>query len=896
MRWRADARTRRWWAGARTGLLVLLAAATTPSARAAGTVLDRAPSIAPGTVPAAADDPLTLARQRWREGDATGTVTALTPWLESRHGPWGRVRTAGMLLLGTAHMQLSHDNLASTWFYRVRRTDDPLAPWGAWYEAVVDHNRGRHQVAINECTAYRERFPEGLHADECLVLIGEAQAALGRSRQAVASLGAWLDLHPDSPRAEEIELAKARAVAVSRPQQGIAMLQDLVLTHTFPSTAVGAQQALDALAAQGFDTTLPDDLGSRMRLAESLRRSGKLTEAWELFSALSAEGDRVGPDGAPLNPSLQAWVDDNEDRFAWGTRQFDVFAGKLRPTYDASPGRRLGWRIFRAYARGGMWQEASDWGAAMLDAWGGRSQRVQVAWAFLHAGRFTEARARFAEIGEGGGRTGADARFYAAFAALRDGQLEVAIDELGAIADRGGDRAAAAAWWGARGLAARGDWRTARQWERRSHELDETGWYRLLSDDLRWRATGAAPPPVPPDATTATDAWLVRDGRWHGHRPPPALAVVEATDTDAAWVAGGPTAPDDLQPVAGAAGWAALRWDNRRLAADTAADSATLDAPSQAAAASTAFIGLPLGHERIDADVGSCSWYDPGDATDVFERLQVSHGDLLPDLDAAYDLALAGQAVDAGRILRAAWERWDAAEGRADPDSLRLREIRLDDWRQMVIFARQPHLTYRLCSGLPRYADNDADELAAWKLSYPLVHAPELWEHAARYGVDPLLVMAIMRQESTYQPTVVSHAGAIGLVQVMPRTGAKVAALLGEGSYSPRDLEDPSTNLRYGTYYLSLLLDRFGGAFPLAVASYNGGPHNMSRWLRPSLDRGDTVDLAAFVEQIEFSESRDYVKRVSGFYDTYVRLYGPRGARVVLPATVDRDDASVVDF
>ncbi|RME27536.1 MAG: hypothetical protein D6798_04325 [Deltaproteobacteria bacterium] len=897
----------RWWADRRAGLaLLLLALGWTPPAWPAGTVLDRAPSIAPGRVPDTAADPLELARQRWREGDAPGTVTALTPWLESRRGPWGRRRTAGMLLLGVAHMQLGHDNLASTWFYRVRRTEDPLAPWGAWYEALVDHRRGRHQVAIQECTAYRERFPDGPHADECLVLIGEAQAALGRSRAAVASLSAWLELHPDSPRAEEIELAKARAVAASDPERGIALLQRLVLQHTFPSTEIGAREALDELAAQGYDTTLPDDVTSRMLRAESLRRSGRLGEAWELFSVLAEEAERTGPDGQPIDPALRAWVDDNEDRFAWGTRRFDVFAANLRPTYEAAPDRRLGWRIFRAYARGGMWDEAADWGAAMLDTWGGRSQRQQVAWAFLHAGRFAEARDRFQELGRSGGRTGSEARFYAAFAALRDGRLEVAIDELGAIADEGGERAAAAAWWGARGLAARGDWKAARQWERRAWELDETGWYRLLSDELAWRAAGSPPPPVPPEATTATDAWLVRDGRWHGHHPASPVAATAAPGPASGaeahgWVAGGPRQPSRLlAPATTAEGWRRLRWEGR-LVAGTGTDAGDGEAPPTASStalspAPSAVIDLPLGHEVVDDHVDACTWYDPAEAADIFQRLERTHGDLLPGLAAAYDLARAGQAVDAGRILRAAWERWDDARGRSDPDSLRLQQIRLDDWRQMAIFARQPHLTYRLCSGLPRYADNDADELAAWKLSYPLVHAPELWEQAARYDVDPLLVMAIMRQESTYQPTVVSHAGAIGLVQIMPATGARVAALLGEGRYSPRDLEDPATNLRYGVYYLSLLIQRFGGAFPLAVASYNGGPHNVSRWLRPWLAEGSPVDLASFVEQIEYRESRDYVKRVTGFYDTYVRLYGPRGARVRLPLEVDHDDPDIVDF
>jgi len=132
-------------------------------------------------------------------------------------------------------------------------------------------------------------------------------------------------------------------------------------------------------------------------------------------------------------------------------------------------------------------------------------------------------------------------------------------------------------------------------------------------------------------------------------------------------------------------------------------------------------------------------------------------------------------------------------------------------------------------------------------------------------------------------------------VQVLPSTGAKVAALLGETRYTPGDLEVPDTNLRYGIYYMSLLLQRFDGVYPLAVASYNGGPHNVSRWLKAFPDGAD-VDL--FVEHIPVKETRDYVKKVSGHYARYASIYGPGGqpAEVVVPKRTLGDHPEVVDF
>ncbi|NOY25250.1 MAG: lytic transglycosylase domain-containing protein [Oligoflexia bacterium] len=305
---------------------------------------------------------------------------------------------------------------------------------------------------------------------------------------------------------------------------------------------------------------------------------------------------------------------------------------------------------------------------------------------------------------------------------------------------------------------------------------------------------------------------------------------------------------------------------------------------------------LPVSQEHLPDGYLASVWYDPVSADKTFSRVSEDLADVLPEFPAAYDLARAGLTVDAGRILRDAFDAWDAAAGLSDPLSLRLRTIQVSNWREITIFARQPNLSYRLCIGLVRKAATQDDALAAARLAYPVVHLPELWRHGQAYDVDPFLVMAIMRQESRYQDTVLSHAGAIGLLQVMPRTGAKVAALLGQGQYSPAALEIPATNLRYGTYYLSLLLQRFGGSFPLAVASYNGGPHNISRWLRPWLARPEGIGMDALVEQIEYDESRDYVKKVSSNYDAYTRLYGPPGARVVIPPRPSQDDPTIVDF
>ena len=133
--------------------------------------------------------------------------------------------------------------------------------------------------------------------------------------------------------------------------------------------------------------------------------------------------------------------------------------------------------------------------------------------------------------------------------------------------------------------------------------------------------------------------------------------------------------------------------------------------------------------------------------------------------------------------------------------------------------------------------------------------------------LDPFLVWAVMRQESIFNASIISPAGAVGLMQIMPATGKVIAKALGE-NYSPDSLNSPEANVRFGAYYIKELLDEFDGNIVLAAASYNGGPFNAKKWL--SLNRNDGFNM--FVEGIGFSETRDYVKKVVANYWTYALL------------------------
>jgi soluble lytic murein transglycosylase len=148
----------------------------------------------------------------------------------------------------------------------------------------------------------------------------------------------------------------------------------------------------------------------------------------------------------------------------------------------------------------------------------------------------------------------------------------------------------------------------------------------------------------------------------------------------------------------------------------------------------------------------------------------------------------------------------------------------------------------------------------------PRAYAEIVQLAATKYGVDPNLLFAVMRVESIYNRRIVSYAGAVGLMQIMPTTGRRIAIKLGKNDFRVSDLLDPTTNLEMAAWYLASLIDRFEGRLPLAIASYNGGPHNVRVWMR---QHHASTPLDAFLERIPFSQTHRYVRRVLTHYAAY---------------------------
>jgi soluble lytic murein transglycosylase len=162
-------------------------------------------------------------------------------------------------------------------------------------------------------------------------------------------------------------------------------------------------------------------------------------------------------------------------------------------------------------------------------------------------------------------------------------------------------------------------------------------------------------------------------------------------------------------------------------------------------------------------------------------------------------------------------------------------------------------------------------------LMYPLAYQQTVETNAAKVGLDPFLAWAIMRRESGFRPEVVSTADARGLMQIIPQTARAIAQELKATPPAPDDLFAPENNVRFGTWYLSALMERMGHP-ALGAASYNAGPSAVSKWMA---QRGH-LPMDEWIEEIPYKETRVYVKQVLADYVIYQQLYSEGEASPLL--------------
>jgi soluble lytic murein transglycosylase len=172
------------------------------------------------------------------------------------------------------------------------------------------------------------------------------------------------------------------------------------------------------------------------------------------------------------------------------------------------------------------------------------------------------------------------------------------------------------------------------------------------------------------------------------------------------------------------------------------------------------------------------------------------------------------------------------------------------------------------------------------ELRFPLEHQQPVETHARKKGLDNSWVYAVIRQESAFARDARSPVGALGLMQLMPRTARSVAKALKKRKPRTRDILQPATNIELGTAYLRKVLDKLNQNKVLATAAYNAGPHRVRAWLP-----ADTTPADVWVDSVPFSETRKYLQRVLSYTVIYEKRLGrtPRRLNELMP-TIEPPD------
>jgi soluble lytic murein transglycosylase len=157
-----------------------------------------------------------------------------------------------------------------------------------------------------------------------------------------------------------------------------------------------------------------------------------------------------------------------------------------------------------------------------------------------------------------------------------------------------------------------------------------------------------------------------------------------------------------------------------------------------------------------------------------------------------------------------------------------------------------------------------------WEALFPRPYWTDLKRFSLANGLDPYLVASLIRQESEFNPAAVSRANAVGLMQLLPRTGKLVAHQESLRRYNASQLYTPTVNLELGTRYFRGMVDEFGGSFEYALAAYNAGSDRVEEWI----GQGKYRDQQEFVESIPFTETREYVQAILRNAAVYRQLYG----------------------
>ncbi len=194
-------------------------------------------------------------------------------------------------------------------------------------------------------------------------------------------------------------------------------------------------------------------------------------------------------------------------------------------------------------------------------------------------------------------------------------------------------------------------------------------------------------------------------------------------------------------------------------------------------------------------------------------------------------------------------------------------------------YAQALRQSFKLSWLKPMKDKNNAAPRELYTLLYPFYYRDIIMRYAQDYDLDPFFVASMIREESSYDTNVISHAGAYGLMQIMPYTGGDIAKRLKIRQFNANMLFQPEMNIRMGIWYIQNLMKTFNNNYALVAGAYNAGPGRMKQWLqkqnKSNTEKQDfLVNPDEFIEDIPINETHRHIKKVMDSYYIYKELYG----------------------
>ena len=798
-------------------LLLLLV----PLGGSAAPVVSGPRRVPPIVLPPVLDEAL-LALDQARPAEA---VRVLTPQLHNA-ALSVRQRELARLLLGKAELARGRGRAA-------RRALDTRFPGLGALQDEVTFLRGEAALLAGDPAAARPsyqlvvgRFAHSPRAPQAAFRLADCDRLQGRTRQARTALLALLAQYPEVPWRERARLQVAQTLlAEGQRDQAARLLQERVASGEDPQVAQEAAALLAALAGQGV---VPAPLAPEERLAQagSLRYWKRWDEAdlllRELASSLTARG--VADDAFADRVILEQ----GSNLLGWGRP--GPAREVLLPLQGRLPPRQLAPLLLQAEEQLGHLDAALvqlgllHTGATLL-----AKREELLAENGDYAAALTELEQR-GRLRPQLART-RDFRFQKAWYLQRQGLHGPAGEVLaGLAAEKGPAAGHRSRYWLGRVLARQGRLDEARavyqqlveaggfgyyviQAANRLAELDPDASRRPLPSShpgarLVWEAPAIPPLPLPPDDPAPRQRSLE-----------PRLALLQASH--------GRLFPglERARPFAALGdGWS-LRRELRAIAEEVA--------------------GVRGGGSGLKArQVAACG----GSGFDRRRSPRCRWGSLPAGLD------LPGGA--------AAWRR-------AGIQGLPVAFTR--SLGEAFHLAGDPHWAIRFTAepeGLRR-TPPDGPQREAWARAFPRAHARWVLAEAAPLDLQPQMIWAVMTMESLYNPEAVSRSDARGLMQVIPKTGSKIARELQPVGYAPALLFEPEVAIRFACWYLRQLLIKFQGQELLAFAAYNAGPHHLQDWMA----RKPGIEADELLEELRWNSARIYAQRVLSYLAAYRRIY-----------------------